>query len=65
MHLAGEPVGNLQRCSRCGVILLDYTDARILASTGLAPQWWTGNVFVTTGESGETDEAPTCKPRGH
>jgi hypothetical protein len=61
IHVAGEPIGNVQRCSRCGAILLDYTDAKIIASTGRTPRWWTGNVFVTTEESGETDEAPTCQ----
>jgi hypothetical protein len=62
VHVAGEPEGLVQRCSRCGEVLIDRTGEVVIASTGLAPHWWTGNVFVSPEEQGETDDEATCEP---
>jgi len=29
IHLAGEPIGLMQRCERCGIVILDYEDTSI------------------------------------
>src|SRR5688572_28395234 len=60
VHVAGKAEGLLQRCARCGAVLLDRRDEVIPGRTGEAPRWLTGNVAVLEGLQEETTEAPTC-----
>lgn len=70
VHVAAKPVGMVQRCALCGVVLMDRNEV-VLATTGQAPPFWRGNVELITDElgrpceAGETDQAPTCQRRGH
>ena len=42
IHLAGQPSGLVQKCRRCGVVLVDYRNA---ASVGdWRPHWFRGAV---------------------
>ena len=66
IHVAAQAVGEVQRCARCGAVLLDYRGAQTLASTAPGVRfWWSGNVAVGDGEEGETTDPPTCRPAGH
>ena len=59
IHSAGKPIGLIQRCSRCGVVLQDYTNA--LSVGDWRPSWWDGNVFIDGRFSGATEEAANCE----
>ena len=60
VHEAGEPVGRVQRCRRCGYVLL--------RGGALGGFWWPSGrwVSVTHGEWDDehmaTNERPTCEP---
>lgn len=52
IHYAGQPDGQIQRCSRCGYILTDYRNA---AGVGeWHPSWWKGPVIVEDGNPKQT-----------
>lgn len=59
IHSADKPVGLIQKCSRCGVILQDYTNA--LSVGDWRPVWWDGNVFIDGRFSGVTEEPANCE----
>ena len=48
VHLAGEPEGLVQKCSRCGYVLLDLNGA-MFCGGGDGPGWWEGPVEVIEG----------------
>mgnify|MGYP001561979228 CR=1 FL=1 len=62
IHAAETPIGLIQRCSRCGEILQDYTNAQGVGDW--RPVWWEGNVFVNGRFSGATEEPANCKIEG-
>jgi hypothetical protein len=50
VHIAGEMIGGVQRCSRCGVVLIDYMGAAVAVMPGNKPPTWSGwpeNGFVS------------------
>ena len=52
IHRAGEPIGLVQKCSDCGEVLTDYTNA---SSEGdWEPTWWEGLVTVYSGNPRQT-----------
>ena len=51
VHVAGEPMGPIQQCARCGVTLIDY---RNTASIGeWEPSWWAVGAFVGVTENAD------------
>jgi hypothetical protein len=60
IHVAGAPEGRVQRCIRCGLVLIDRTGEMSLLSDGAAIFWWDGNVGVDGGHSWSTVEPSTC-----
>lgn len=42
VHIAGEMIGGVQRCSRCGEILIDYRGAQVMAIPGHPTPSWSG-----------------------
>ena len=65
VHVAAPPAGLVQRCARCGVVLIDRHGEKTLASTGGPPIWWAGNVALEEGFQEATTEPATCERRGH
>lgn len=65
IHTAEKPTGTslVQRCSRCGGILNDYT--AVLGIGEWSPVWWDGNVEVDTGFSYATDNEANCEMYSH
>ena len=63
IHLAGEPVGLVQRCSICGEILQDYRNS--LSVGDWQPHWWSGSVEVSSsgGMMWSTKDAPNCEAK--
>ena len=61
IHTAGAPDGLVQRCSRCGAVLQDYTNAQGVGDW--RPVWWDGNVVVLGRFSGATEEPADCQPK--
>lgn len=59
IHSAGKPIGFIQRCQRCGVVLQDYTNS--LGVGDWHPVWWDGNVFIDGRFSGTTEEPANCE----
>ena len=47
IHEAGEPVGLVQTCVRCGKVLSDYTNA--VGYGDWKPTWWNGTVTFYPG----------------
>lgn len=45
VHIAGEPEGGVQRCVRCGAILIDSNGA--MSMDGAPMSFWAGFVGVT------------------
>jgi hypothetical protein len=44
VHIAGEPVGLVQQCRRCGATLIDYRNAAGIGQW--SPSWWAAGAFV-------------------
>ena len=60
VHVAMEPVGMIQQCARCGVVLSDYRNA---ASTGeWSPSWWPTGAFIGVTEM---EDGSKCNPTGY
>ncbi len=59
IHLAGSPVGAIQKCARCGMVLQDYTNAVVVGD--FFPIWWDGSVEVGPGSFGTTTDEPNCE----
>ncbi len=63
IHEAGEPMGLVQKCIRCGMILSDY---RNMVSAGpWSPSWWQGTVTIYPSNpqmlsAGRGDNATQC-----
>jgi len=63
IHTAGDVEGLMQKCSRCGAVLQDYTNT--LSVGEWFPSWWAGNVVVGQGFSAATDEPANCEAVEH
>ena len=66
LHLAGEPEGLVQKCSRCGYVLSDYNNA--MGVGAWSPSWWEGEITVWEGnpthlQAGRHDNAIECNAR--
>lgn len=69
VHIAGEPEGLIQKCSRCGYILADYRNA--MGAGDWCQSWWAwphGAVTVEMGnpirsEAGAQPGAIPCNQR--
>jgi hypothetical protein len=59
IHLAAAPKDLVQRCARCGLVLLDYRNTQVVGPW--EPHWWRDCVAVEPGGSTATSEAPTCE----
>ena len=59
IHTAGEPDGLIQKCVRCGYVLIDHTDTQSIGEWH--PVWWSGNVYVRGSVSGATEEVANCE----
>jgi len=44
VHIAGPIVGNVQRCARCGTVLIDSTGA--MSVDGMGMSYWTDGGYV-------------------
>jgi hypothetical protein len=71
IHQAGPLEGLVQRCSRCGTVLNDYTHAMVPETDARKPLGgWAEGVHVEVqfheyyGSSTLTMDPPTCEPRG-
>lgn len=59
IHEAGIPDGLVQKCTRCGLVLQDYTNAQSVGEWH--PVWWSGNVGVKAQYYFSTEEAANCE----
>lgn len=61
-HVAGEPQGLVQRCARCGVILIDHTNT--MAPEGTTARYWQPGPVVQINNfgwvQGEDEDAAEC-----
>jgi hypothetical protein len=45
-HLAGEPQDGVQRCQRCGAVIIDYTEAQMVETGELRPMFFPSGRLV-------------------
>lgn len=59
IHIAGPPEGNIQKCARCGAVLVDYTNAMVPGDGPTTFLAWEEGAFMTV-----TDGFPICSQAG-
>jgi len=52
VHVAGDYVRFVQRCCRCGCVLIDNTGAAFLAKDG-PPRGWSPGAAIACGDAGD------------
>lgn len=60
VHWAGAPLGLVQRCEICGVVLVDYNNAML--RFGRRPRFFEGAVEVMDSGLCRTLDPPNCSP---
>lgn len=59
IHIAGQVQGNVQKCARCGAVLVDYTNTMSLSDGPQTFLGWEEGAFMTV-----TDGFPICSQAG-